>query len=59
MRKKLVKTIESCRECFHCQNGAGGWELFCEHPGSPNLNMLEDIDIIPGWCPLEDSEEET
>ena len=57
MRKKLFQVIESCRDCPHFIYE--GWEHWCEHPDSPDFNLIENEENIPSWCPLEDDDEGT
>ena len=57
MGKRLVIEIGACFECSYCTEANTKQKDMCFHEGSPggeDGTVIEDINTIPEWCPLED-----
>ena len=56
MAKKIVKTVENCKQCPYCNaEKFDRWIIMCKHKPTKSWN---DYPEIPDWCPLEDETEE-
>lgn len=49
--KKIVTKIDCCLNCPKVLSGDKEGEFLC---GAYNLNVIDSMDNIPDWCPLED-----
>ena len=51
--KQIIQHVESCKDC---PNLVGiNDHTYCGVPVEAAENPIEDVDIIPDWCPLPDA----
>lgn len=55
---EMVIAISRCKECCHrhIKDTPVGDPIvnFCNHPKQLSKDELDNTDVIPFWCPLED-----
>lgn len=59
---KLTIEVKDCHDCPCRKNHYGHGENFefCSHPESPRGydNIIQNIDVIPIWCPISERTDE-